>query len=233
MGSGDETALESAGVSGRLSSGEGVLEVDAASAFEALSRVSSDPLLLRKRRLLPNDLREGRFVRPDPPSWISGARRLVCVSSSVVAPEWLCGRLAGFTADEPLPCNSCSISFSSSSMSRYPIMMARGRGKYGSRGICGRLASIDKQVLPQTLTKTHALDSHVAQDTLDRLRHFQNGAGVKYFLAPSRNLGDALYFVHEVAKQTMSLAQDRMDWDLLFLRFLLRTRLFGNATHLM
>jgi hypothetical protein len=102
-------------------------------------------------------------------------------------------------------------------MSRYPMMMARGQGKYGSQRIYDQLASIDKQVLPQTLTKTHALDPHVAQDTLDRLRHFQNGAGVKYLLSPSRNLGDALYFVHEVAKQTMSLAQDRMDWDLLFL----------------
>lgn len=77
IGSGDETALESAGVSGRLSRGEGVLEVEAASALEALRRVSSDPLLLRERRLLPKDLREGRFVRLDPPSWMSGARRLV------------------------------------------------------------------------------------------------------------------------------------------------------------
>lgn len=77
MGSGDETALDSAGVSGRLSKGEGVLEAEAESAFEAPRRVSSDPLLLRDRRLLPKDLRDGRFVRLEPPSWISGARRLV------------------------------------------------------------------------------------------------------------------------------------------------------------
>lgn len=77
VGSGDEIALESAGVSGRLSNGDGVVDVEPPSAFEALRRDSSDPLLFRERRLLPKDLRDGRFVRLEPPSWISGARRFV------------------------------------------------------------------------------------------------------------------------------------------------------------
>lgn len=64
----DVIVLESAGVSDRDSRGEGVLEVEAASGFEAVRRLSSEPLVLRERRLLPKDLSEGRFVRLEPPS---------------------------------------------------------------------------------------------------------------------------------------------------------------------
>lgn len=81
------------------------------------------------------------------------------------------------------------------------MMAKRQKSKQGCSGLVKSLTSIHKQVLPQALAKAHALYAHITQDTFDWLRHFQDWAGVKQLFAPSRDLGNAFYFVHEIANQ--------------------------------